>query len=80
MTLMILYHNEEWGVPVHDDKNCSSSSSWKAHRQGSPGRLYLTNGKITAKLSVALTPLRLLAIMMRTPHVFSPIRASFAIT
>ena len=35
--LAIRYHDEEWGVPVHDDRGGSSSSSSKVPRRASVG-------------------------------------------
>src|SRR2546426_7034379 len=41
--LMLAYHDEEWGVPVHDDRACSGSSYSTASRPGLRGGRILPN-------------------------------------
>ena len=35
--LLIAYHDEEWGVPIHDDRRWYEKLPWTARRPGCRG-------------------------------------------
>ena len=56
--LMMSYHDNEWGVPVHDDRKQFEFLCLERHavRPRSPGRPSSTSERTSAKPSPASTP------------------------
>lgn len=49
-SLYVRYHDEEWGVPVHDDHKLFEMLILEGFQAGSPGNVSLTNGRRSAGL------------------------------
>ena len=54
--LYVRYHDEEWGVPVHDDRTSSSFSPSRAPRPGSRGSPSCASVKATARAFSGFDP------------------------
>jgi DNA-3-methyladenine glycosylase I len=57
--LMLKYHDEEWGVPLHDDRKLFEFIILDAFQAGQAGRLYFIKGKILRKHLIILMQIRL---------------------
>jgi hypothetical protein len=63
--LYIQYHDQEWGVPQHDDQKLFELLILEGHKLVSAGIQFLKNGRITARPSTILRLKRLPAMIIK---------------
>jgi len=78
-TLMIRYHDDEWGVPVHDDRILFEFLILEGAQAGLTWKTVLKKRENYRRAFHGFDPPGSLVMAMRTSHAFSPIPVSSAI-